>query len=70
MKNKDNFNKKRYFVLESDVNLWRGRLQGVGDNVFTTDPKSIIALHADDFLIRVYKFNPILKKAIYELISM
>ena len=65
--NKDNFNKKRYFVLESDVDLWRGRVQGVGDNVFTTDPKSNVALHAQDFSINVYKTNQELNKNIYEL---
>jgi len=67
LKNKDNFNKKRYFVLEIDVDLWRGRVQGVGDNVFTTDLKSNTALHAQDFSIKVYKTNQELNKNIYEL---
>ncbi len=67
LRNKENFNKKRYFVLESDVYLWRGRLQGVGDNVFTTEPKSNIALHAQDFSIKVYKTSQELNKNIYEL---
>lgn len=64
LKNKDNFKKNKYIILEDDVSIWRGRVTGVADNVFSTTPDF---LHADDYSIKVYKFNPILKKTIYEL---
>ncbi len=67
LKNKDNFKRNKYIILEDDVYIWRGRLTGTGDGVFTTDPKSTTALHARNFSLRVYKSNPTLKKAIYEL---
>ena len=67
LKNKDNFKRNKYIILEDDVYIWRGRLTGTGDGVFTTGPKSTTALHGDDYSIKVYKSNPTLKKAIYEL---
>ncbi len=67
LENKDNFKKKKYVILEDDIYIWRARVTGVADGVFTADPNSTIALHADDYSINVYKFNPTLKKAIYEL---
>ncbi len=67
LKNKNNFKRNKYIILEDDVYIWRGRLTGTGDGVFTTGPKSTTALHGDDYSIKVYKSNPTLKKAIYEL---
>ena len=67
LKNKDNFKRKKYVILEDDIYVWRDRVAGVADGVFTADPNSSIALHADDYSIKVYKFNSTLKKAIYEL---
>ncbi len=65
LKNKDNFKRKRYLILEDDIYVWRSRLTGVGDNVFSTSSATL--LHADDYSIKAYKFNPTLKKGIYEL---
>jgi len=64
LKSKDNFKRKKYIILENDIYIWRGRVNGVVDSVFSTSPN---ALHADDYLINVYKFNLTLKKAIYQL---
>lgn len=64
LKNKDNFKKKRYLILEDDIYIWRGRLTGVVDSVFVISPKT---LDPEDFSIKAYKFNPTLKKGIYEL---
>ena len=64
LKNKDNFKKNKYIILEDDVYIWRDRVSGVVDNVFST---SSAALHASDYSIKVYKYNSTLKKAIYEL---
>lgn len=64
LENKDNFEKNKYIVLEDDINLWRGRLTGVEDNVFSTVSA---ALRARDYSIKVYKYNSALKKSIYEL---
>jgi hypothetical protein len=66
LKNKDNFKNNTYIVLEDDIDVWRKRLTGEADNVFSTTPNT---LHADDYTIKVYKENSILKKAIYELNS-
>ena len=65
LKNKDNFKKKKYVILENDIYLWRGRLAGVDDSVFAT--ASATLLHADDYAINVYKFNSDLNECIYEL---
>lgn len=67
LQNKNNFKKNKYMILEDDIYLWRGRLNGVADGVFTADPSIATALHGDDYSIEVYKSNPTLKKAIYEL---
>lgn len=67
LQNKDNFKRNTYIILEDDIYIWRARLTGAGDGIFTADLNSTIALHADDYLIKVYKFNTELKKAIYEL---
>lgn len=64
LKNKDNFRKNKYILLEEDMDIWRKRLSGMEDSVFST---SSAALHGDDYSIKVYKFNPTLKKSIYEL---
>lgn len=64
LKNKDNFKRKKYIILEDDIYLWRDRVTGVVDSVFVPSPKT---LHVDDYSIKVYKSNPDLKKAIYEL---
>ncbi len=67
LKNKENFAKNKYLILEDDIYVWRNRLSGIGDAVFTTDPIAPLALHAEDFSIKVYKFNSALNKGIYEL---
>jgi len=64
LKNKENFRKNKYIILEDDVYLWRARLTGVVDNVFSTSPNT---LHANDYLIKVYKSNSLMNKGIYEL---
>ena len=64
LKNKENFKRKKYIILEDDIYLWRDRLKGVADNVFSTN---LTDLRAEDYSIKVFKFNPTLKKAIYEL---
>lgn len=65
LRNKNNFKKKKYIILEDDVYLWRDRVTGVADNVFASDSKTL--LHGENYSVKVYKYNPILKKAIYEL---
>ncbi len=65
LRNKDNFGKNKYMILEDDVYIWRDRVAGVGDNLFSTSSAAL--LNGEDYLIKVYKSNPILKKAIYEL---
>ena len=67
LKNKENFAKNRYLILEDDIYIWRNRMSGVGDAVFTTDLKTTFALHGKDYSVKVYKSNPILKRSIYEL---
>ncbi len=67
LQNKDNFKNKVYIILEDDIYVWRSRVAGVADGVFTANPNSTIALHGEDYSIKVYKYNPTLKKAIYEL---
>lgn len=65
LKNKDNFKRNKYLILEDDIYVWRGRLAGVGDSVFSTTSATL--LHADDYSIKVYKSNSALNKSIYEL---
>jgi len=65
LKNKDNFKRNKYVILEDDIYIWRDRVTGVADNVFATTSNTL--LHGDNYSIKVYKFNPTLKKAIYEL---
>jgi len=65
LKNKDNFKKNKYLILEDDIYIWRGRLAGVGDSVFYTTSATL--LHADDYSIKVYKSNSALNRSIYEL---
>jgi len=65
LKSKDNFKKKKYIILENDIYIWRGRVTGVADSVFSSSSPNLP--HGEDYSIKVYKFNPILKKAIYEL---
>jgi len=67
LKSKDNFKKKKYIILEDDIYVWRARISGVADNVFFSETSTPSALYGDDYSIKVYKFNPTLKKAIYEL---
>ncbi len=67
LQNKDNFKKKKYVILEDDIFIWRSRVAGVADGVFTANPSTTSALHGEDYSIKVYKYNPTLKKAIYEL---
>lgn len=67
LQNKDNFKKNTYIILEDDVHVWRARLSGTGDGIFTTDLQNSTSLHANDFTLNIYKFNPTLKKAIYKL---
>jgi hypothetical protein len=67
LQNKDNFKKNKYIILEDDIHVWRGRLAGIGDGVFTTDPKITTALHAGDYVITLYKSNSALNKNLYEL---
>ncbi len=67
LQNKDNFKRKKYLILEDDIYIWRSRVTGVADGVFTADPNTTSALHGEDYSIKVYKFNSTLKKAIYEL---
>lgn len=64
LKNKDNFKKNKYIILEDDIHVWRGRVSGKIDSVFVISPKT---LPPEDYSIKVYKYSPILKKAIYEL---
>ena len=66
LQNKDNFKKNKYLILEDDIYIWRGRLAGVGDNVFFATTSATI-LHANDYSIKVYKSNSALNKSIYEL---
>lgn len=65
LKNSDNFKKNKYLILEDDIYLWRSRVAGVGDNLFSTSPDAI--LNSNNYSIKVYKFNPALNKGIYEL---
>lgn len=67
LQSKESFNNNMYFILEDDIFLWRARLSGTGDGLFTVDPINTTALHAADYSIKVYKSNSTLKKAIYEL---
>jgi len=67
LKNKDNFKKKKYIILEDDIFIWRARVTGVADALFTTDLDTTSALYGGDYSIKVYKFNPVLNKGIYEL---
>lgn len=65
LKNKDNFRKNKYIILEDDINLWRGRLAGIGDNLFGTSSAALLS--PADYSIKVYKFNSTSNKSIYEL---
>ncbi len=65
LKNKNNFKKKKYIILEDDIYVWRDRVTGVADSVFSTSSATLLL--ASDYSIKVYKFNPTLKKSIYEL---
>lgn len=65
LQNKNNFKKKKYIILADDIYIWRSRVSGVADNLFSTSPNA--PLLSSDYSIKVYKFNPTLKKAIYEL---
>ena len=67
LKNKDNFKKNKYIILEGDIDLWQSRVSGVGDGVFTTDPEITTALRGKDYSIKVFKSNLVLSKSIYEL---
>ncbi len=67
LQNKDNFKINKYIVLEDDIYVWRDRVIGVADAVFTSDKKRTTSLHGDDYSIKLYKYNPTLKKGIYEL---
>lgn len=66
LQNEESFKKNKYFILEEDIDLWINRIQGVADGVFSASP-SASTLSAEDYSINVYKSNPTLKKAIYEL---
>jgi hypothetical protein len=65
LKNKDNFEKNKYFILEDDITLWRGRMEGIVDNLFSSSSATL--LHGDDYTVTLYKFNSTLRKGIYEL---
>lgn len=67
LKNKKNFERNKYIILEDDIYLWRARVTGVADGIFSANPNASNSLHANDYSIKVYKSNPMLKKAIYEL---
>lgn len=70
LQNKSNFKRNKYIILEDDVYIWRDRLTGPGDGVFTADPKASgsSALQIDDYSIKVYKSNSFMNKGIYELV--
>ncbi len=65
LQNKDNFKINKYIILEDDIFIWRNRVAGVADSVFSTSSATL--LHGDDYSLKVYKFNEDLKRAIYEL---
>lgn len=65
LKNKDNFNEKKYIILGDDIYIWRARVAGVADSLFSTSPNA--HLDGRNYSIKVYKYSPILKKGIYEL---
>lgn len=65
LKNKNNFKKNKYLILESDIALWRGRMAGIGDNLFSNSSETL--LRSDQYSIKLYKFNSSLNKGIYEL---
>jgi len=67
LKNKDNFKKNKFLILEDDIYIWRARVTGVADAVFTTDLNTTFALHGGDYSIKVYKSNSLMNKSIYEL---
>jgi len=62
---KDNFRKKKYLILEDDIDLWRNRLEGVGDSLFSISSQAL--LHYTDYSVKLYKFNTFLNKGVYEL---
>ena len=65
LKSKDNFKKDKYLILEDDIYIWRSRIAGVQDSVFSTTSGTL--LHADDYSLQIYKYNPVMNKGIYEL---
>ncbi|MBI5122595.1 hypothetical protein HZA75_01925 [Candidatus Roizmanbacteria bacterium] len=65
LKNEDNLKRNKYILLEDDISLWRNRMLGVDDSVFATSSATL--LHANNYTIKMYKFNPALNKGIYEL---
>jgi len=65
LSNRENFRKNKYLILEDDIALWRGRMEGIADNLFSTSSTAL--LDRKNYSIQVYKSNPVLKKAIYEL---
>ena len=65
LKNKDNFKEKKYVILEDDVFIWRARVAGVGDNLFSTSSAAL--LNGENYSIKVYKSNSLMNKSLYEL---
>ena len=57
--------KDKYLILEDDIYIWRSRIAGVQDSVFSTTSGTL--LHADDYSLQIYKYNPVMNKGIYEL---
>ncbi len=66
LQNRNNFKKNKYLILEDDIYVWRNRMARIDDNLFATSSAAL--LHADDYAIKVYKFNLALHEGLYELI--
>ncbi len=65
LRNKENFKEKKYLVLEDDMYLWRSRVKGVADTLFSTSSANLLNTH--DYTIKVYKLNSVVNKGIYQL---
>ncbi|MBI5122594.1 hypothetical protein HZA75_01920 [Candidatus Roizmanbacteria bacterium] len=65
LKNKDNFEKYKYLILEDDIYLWHQRVKGVSDTLFSTSSAKL--LNTGDYILTVYKFSHDFNKGIYEL---
>jgi len=65
LKNKNNFKKNRYIILEDDISLWRDRVAGVQDNLFSTSSAAL--LNTENYKVKLYKSNKAMNKSLYEL---